>query len=148
MSIATHKDDLQLLTVHYDTEGAIPTRYIIWFEGRDYVVVAEEGEFPGAVWERVLSEVRFMRQVVAISERLDPYLRDGRLRRGNPYRVAHVYAGIEPTPEQVKGHMRQWIEWSLWRLADPRRNDNGDERVAALCALSELYGLTAPRLFR
>ena len=68
--------------------------------------------------------------------------------RGNPYRQAHIYAGIEPTREQVAAHMKQWIIWSLWQLACPQRNDRAMERIAALGALAELYGLHQPQTVR
>jgi len=41
--------------------------------------------------------------------------------------------------------MRKWIIWSLWQLSNPSRNDNAMERIAALGALAELYGLHQPK---
>lgn len=144
--IANYTDDAQNIVVHYDTEATEPaTRFVIWFEGADRHVVAQDGESPAATWERVLESVQDMRLNLFMQEFGDPRQRMSRgLMRGNRHRTAHVYAGIKPTPEQVAGHMRQWLTWSLWQLACPHRNKNAIERIAALGALAELYGLHQP----
>lgn len=144
--ITNYTDHAQNIVVYYDTEATEPaTHFVIWFEGADTHVVAKGGEFPGATWERVCAEVRRMRHDLHQQEFIDPHQRMSRgLMRGNRHRAAHVYAGIKPTPEQVAGHMRQWLTWSLWQLACPHRNKNAIERIAALGALAELYGLHQP----
>ena len=64
--ITNYTDDAQNIVVHYDTEATEPaTRFVIWFEGNDRHVVAEDGEFPGATWERVLATVQDMRRTLA-----------------------------------------------------------------------------------
>lgn len=145
MSITTVKDEMQLITIHYDTRDSVVKRYTIWNEGISHVVIAGDEEVASEVWQRVLGKVKDMRNAFLIAERLDPYMQQSRFHRGNPYRHAHIYAGIEPTQEDVKAHMKQWIVWSLWQLASPHHNryDKGDERVAALCLLAELYGMHA-----
>lgn len=144
--IATYTNDAENIVVHYDTEAAEPaTRFVIWLEGDDKHVIAKDGEFPGAVWERVCAEVRRMRHNLLMQEYLDSRQRMSRgLVRGNRHRAAHVYADIEPTREQVAGHVKEWMTWTLWQLACPHRNKNGTERVAALCALADLFGLNQP----
>ena len=145
--ITSRTDDKQNIVVHYDTEATEPaTRFVIWFEGADRHVVAQDGESPAATWERVLESVQDMRLNLFMQEFGDPRQRMSRgLMRGNRHRTAHVYAGIKPTREQVAGHMRQWLTWTLWQLSNPYRNDNAMERIAALGALAELYGLHQPQ---
>ena len=144
--ITSHTDHDQNIVVHHDTEATEPAkRFIVWVEGSDRHVVAEDGELPAATWGRVLASVRDMRHSLAEAEQRDPAWKNPAFIRGNPYRQAHVYAGIEPTREQVSAHMRKWIIWSLWQLACPERNDNAMERIAALGALAELYGLHQPQ---
>ena len=143
--ITNYTDHTQNIVVYYDTEATEPaTRFVIWFEGADRHVVAEDGELPAATWGRVLASVQDMRRSLAEAEQRDPSWKNPAFVRGNPYRQAHVYAGIEPTREQVASHMKQWIIWTLWQLACPRRNKNAMERIAALGALAELYGLHQP----
>ena len=144
--ITSYTDHKQNIVVHHDTEATEPAkRFIIWIEGRDRHVVAQDGEFPGATWERVVASVQDMRQCLTEAERRDPIWKNPAFIRGNPHRQAHVYAGIAPTREQVAAHMKQWIIWTLWQLACPERNDNAMERIAALGALAELYGLHQPK---
>ena len=144
--ISNHTDDAHNIVVHYDTEATEPaTRFIVWVEGNDRHVVAEDGELPAATWARVLEQVQDMRRSLAEAEQRDPAWKNPAFIRGNPHRQAHVYAGIEPTREQVAAHMRKWIIWSLWQLSNPYRNDNAMERIAALGALAELYGLHQPQ---
>jgi hypothetical protein len=147
MPISNHTDDAHNIVVHYDTEATEPaTRFVIWFEGNDRHVVAMDGESPAATYERVLASVQDMRLNLFMQEFGDSHQRMSRgLMRGNRHRPAHVYAGIKPTREQVAGHMRQWLTWTLWQLANPYRNDNAMERIAALGTLAELYGLHQPQ---
>lgn len=143
--ITSYTDHKQNVVVHYDTANETPKRFIIWIEGRDRHVVTEEGELPCATLERAFASVQDMRRSFADAEQRDPSWKNPAFFRGNPYRLAHVYSGVEPTREQVAAHMKQWIIWILWQLACPRRNRNATERVAALGALAELYGLHQPR---
>lgn len=146
--ITSYTDHTQNIVVHYDTDAEPAKRFIVWVEGNDRHVVAEDGEFPGATWERVLATVQDMRRTLAEAQQRDPGWKHPAFVRGNPYRQAHVYAGVEPTREQVASHMKQWIIWSLWQLACPQRNDRAMERIAALGALAELYGLHQPQTVR
>ncbi|MGQ0443181.1 MAG: hypothetical protein ACT4OH_07000 [Methylophilaceae bacterium] len=141
------KDDKHLITIHYDTTVSDIKRYTIWNEGISTVVVAKEGEAADIVWQHVLDRVKDMRAALLIAERSDPYMQQSGYHRGNPYRHAHVYAGIEPTQDDIKTHMKQWIIWTLWQLASPHHNryDNGEERVAALTALAGLLGIHAAK---
>lgn len=135
MSIITHTDRDNRLRVVFDNERTAPAkRYTIFFEGRDTVVVAQPSESPAAVWQRVLDTVADMRAVI----------RRGAW-RGREHYFANIYAGIEPTDEQRKEPMKDWISACLYQLADPARNKDGDSRVEALIALSELHGITARR---
>jgi len=145
--ITNYTDHAQNIVVYHDTEATEPaTRFVIWFEGADRHVVAQDGESPAATWERVLESVQDMRLNLFMQEFGDPRQRMSRgLMRGNRHRTAHVYAGIKPTREQVASHMKQWIIWTLWQLACPHRNKNAMERIAALGALAELYGLHQPQ---
>lgn len=149
MNMTTFRNEKELLEIHYDTEATEPaTRFVIWFEGLNTVIVANDGELSDALWERVLEQVRNMRHSFRDADHRDPHHLVSGYHRGNPWRTAHIYCGIEPTQEQVAAHMKQWIEWMLWQISNPWRNDNGDERVAALCALADLYGFTEPQKVR
>lgn len=135
MSIITHTDRDNRLRVVFDNERTAPAeRYAIFFEGRDTVVVAQPFESASDVWQRVLDTVADMRAVI----------RRGAW-RGREHYFAFVYAGIQPTAEQRKEAMKDWISACLYQLADPARNKDADSRVEALIALSELHGLAAPR---
>lgn len=135
MSIITHTDRDNRLRVVFDSERtAPPERYAICFEGLDTVVVAQPWESPAAVWQRVLDTVADMRAVI----------RRGAW-RGRDHYFANVYAGVQPTEQQKQEHMKDWISFCLYQLADPARNKDGESRVDALIALSELHGITAPR---
>ena len=134
MSIITHTDRDNRLRVVFDNERTAPAeRYAICFEGRDTVVVAQPWESP-AVWQRVLDTVADMRAVI----------RRGAW-RGRDHYFATVYAGIQPTEQQKQEHMKDWISFCLYQLADPAHNKDEVARVDALIALSELHGITAPR---
>ena len=134
MSITTHTDHDARLHVVFDNERTAPAeRYTICFEGRDTVVVAQPWESPAAAWQRVLAMVADMRAVI----------RRGAWHGRNHY-FATVYAGIQPTEQQKQEHMKDWISFCLYQLADPARNKDGKSRVDALIALSELHGITAP----
>lgn len=131
MSIDTHIDRDNRLHVVFDDEHTTPAdHYTICFEGRDTVVTAKPWESPTAVWQRVLERIADMRGVV---------------RRGawcgRELYFATVYAGIKPTEQQKQAHVRDWISFRLYQLADPGHNKDGDSRVDALVALSELHGL-------
>jgi hypothetical protein len=145
--ITTVRDDKQLITIHYDTTVSDIKRYTILNEGVSTVVVAGECEAADIVWQRVLDWVKDMRAALLNAQRNDPYMQQSGYLRGNPYRHAHVYAGIEPTQDDIKAHMKQWIVWSLWKLASPHHNcyGKGEERVAALTALAGLLGIHATK---
>lgn len=133
--IITHTDRDKRLRIVFDNERAAPAeRYTVCFEGRDTVVNSQPFESPGAVWQRVLDTVADMRAVI----------RRGTW-RGREHYFATIYADGVPTDKQRKEHMRDWINFCLFRLADPALNKNGDSRVEALIALSELHGLNQPR---
>lgn len=132
--IVTHIDREKRLRIVFDSERSPATRYTIFFEGRDTVVVGQPFESPAAVWQRVLDTVADMRAVI----------RRGAW-RGREHYVAIIYADIEPTDEQRKEPMKDWITACLYQLADPAHNKDGDSRVEALIALSELHGLNQPQ---
>lgn len=133
--IITQIDRDMRLRIVFDNERSPAKRYTIFFEGRDTVVVGQPFESAEAVWQRVLDTVADMRAVI----------RRGAW-RGREHYFANIYAGIEPTDEQRKEPMKDWISACLHQLADPARNKDGDSRVEALIALSELHGITAPRV--
>jgi hypothetical protein len=136
MNIITHTDRDNRLRIVFDTERTAPAdRYTIIFESRDTVVVAQPWESPAAVWQRVLELIADMRAVI----------RRGAW-RGREHYFATVWAGIQPTDQQKQEHMKGWISFCLFQLADPAHNKDGDSRVQALVALSELHGITAPRV--
>ncbi|MGB4065312.1 MAG: hypothetical protein WBK19_15920 [Azonexus sp.] len=132
--IATHIDREKRLKIVFDSERSPATRYTIFFEGRDTVVVGQPFESAEAVWQRVLDTVAEMRAVI----------RRGAW-RGREHYFAIIYADIEPTDEQRKEPMKDWITACLYQLADPARNKDGDSRVEALIALSELHDLSTHR---
>lgn len=135
MSILTHTDHDKRLHVVFDDERTAPADlYTIWLEGRDRVVVAQPFESPAAAWQRVLGQLADMRDVI----------RRGAW-EGREGIYATIYAGIRPTEQQKQAHIRDWIVFSLNRLANPAMNKDGESRVQALIALSELHGLAAPR---
>lgn len=135
MSITTHTDRAARLHIVFDDERtAPPAHYTIWIEGRDRLVVAQPFESPAAVWQRVLGQLADMRDVI----------RRGAW-EGRDGIFATIYAGIRPTEQQKQAHIRDWIVFCLTRLASPSFNKDGDSRVQALVALSELHGLNQPR---
>ncbi|PWB40243.1 MAG: hypothetical protein C3F19_12230 [Rhodocyclales bacterium] len=136
MSIITHTDRAARLHIVFDDERtAPPAHYTIWIEGRDRVIVAQPFESPAVVWQRVLGQLADMRDVI----------RRGAW-EGRDGIFATIYAGIRPTEQQKQAHIRDWIVFCLTRLASPSFNKDGDSRVQALVALSELHGITAPRV--
>ncbi|MBA4112032.1 MAG: hypothetical protein C0492_01500 [Verminephrobacter sp.] len=135
MSIITHTDQDNRLHVVYDDEQTTPAeRYAICFEGRDTVVVAQTGESPASVWQRVLELIADMRAVI----------RRGAW-RGREHYLAFVYAGVQPTEQQKQEHMKDWISACLYQLAEPAHNKDDKARVQALIALAELHGLNQPQ---
>lgn len=135
MSIITHTDRAARLHIVFDDERtAPPAHYTIWIEGRDRLVVAQPFESPAVVWQRVLGQLADMRDVI----------RRGAW-EGRDGIFATIYAGIRPTEQQKQAHIRDWIVFCLTRLASPGFNKDGDSRVQALVALSELHGLNQPR---
>lgn len=68
--------------------------------------------------------------------------------RGREHYFATVYAGIQPTEQQRAAHMHDWIRFGLYQLADPAHNKDGESRVDALIALSELHGVVTPFRWR
>ena len=133
--IRNHTDQDNRVHVVFDDERTAPAeRYTIWIEGRDRVVVAQPFESSAAVWQRVLHQLADMRDVI----------RRGAW-EGREGIYATIYAGIRPTEQQKQAHIRDWIVFSLNRLANPVMNKDGESRVQALIALSELYGLNQPQ---
>lgn len=131
MRISTHTDHTARLRIVFDSESTAPVeRYTIHFEGRRTVVVGKPWESPAAVWQRVLELIADMRAVI----RRGAY-------RGREHYFATVYAGIQPTEQQQKGHMKDWISAMLYQLADSSR---GRAQVDALGALAKLHGLQKP----
>lgn len=128
--IVTHIDREKRLRIVFDSERSPATRYTIFFEGRDTVVVGQPWESAAAVWQRVLELISDMRAVIRCGAWL-----------GREHFFATVFADIEPTDEQRKESMKDWISACLYQLADPARNKDGYSRVEALIALSELHGL-------
>jgi hypothetical protein len=138
--ITSHTNDEQNIVIHYDTDAESTQRFTIWFAGCDRHVVTEKDECLSAVWERVCKKIIEMRHNLLFQEFSDPHQRmSAGLMRGNRSGTAHVYAGITPTRQQVAGHMKQFITWTLYQLACPRRNKNAMERIAALGALAEIH---------
>lgn len=136
-SIRTHTDHTARFRIVFDSESTAPVgRYTICFEGRCTVVVAQPFESPAAVWQRVIELIDDIRAVI----------RRGAW-RGREYYFATVYAGIQPTEQQQKEHMKDWISACLYQLADPAHNKDEGARVDALIALAELHGLNAPRRY-
>lgn len=146
----TYIDREQNIVVHYDAQATGPvTCFTIWHEGIERVVVAKRGESSAQAMQRVQDEVQRMRKDIDNSHRTGAGWRTAAsaYHTGAQHRAAHVYAGIEPTPEQVASHMKDWITWMLYQIASPTRNkdDDGTGRVAALCALADLHGLNTAR---
>lgn len=143
MSVTTYRDEANRLTVHYDTTLPQPTRFVIWLEGRGTTVASRPGELPGAVWQRVVNWVRHMRAGFVRAERMDAQHRHSSMHCGNPYGEGTVYAGIDPTPQQVKQHLEQWMIRKLYQQADSPVS-SAMQKVHALSALAELVGLVPP----
>jgi hypothetical protein len=138
MSIITHIDrDNRLRVLFNDEHTTHAERYTICFEGRDTVVIAKLWDSPAAAWQRVLELVADMRAVI----------RRGAW-RGREHYFATVYAGIQPTEHQGAAHMQDWISFCLYQLSDPPHNKDGESRVDALIALSNLHGLVTPCRWR
>lgn len=143
MSVTTYKDKANRLTVHYDTDLPQPNRFVIWLEGRGTTVASRPGELPDAVWQRVVDWVRHMRAGFERTERTDPKKRHSSSHQGNPYGEGTVYAGIDPTAQQVREHLEQWLIWKLYQQADSPAS-SAMQKVHALSALAELVGLVPP----
>lgn len=134
MSIRKHTDNDARFFVLFDEQRTAPAdQYTIIFEGREDVVIAQAFESPDATWQRALARIAENRAII----------RRGAW-RGREFHYATVFAGIEPTDEQRKALMRDWISASLYQLADPVRNKDAESRVQALIALCELHGLNQP----
>jgi hypothetical protein len=143
MSVTTYLDEANRLIVHYATDLPQPTRFVVWLEGRGTTIEGRPGELPSAVWQRVVDSVRHMREGFARVERLTPKHRHAGMHQGNPYREGNVYAGIDPTRQQVQAHLRQWMVWVLYKHANsPSSTDM--QKVNALSALAEIVGLVKP----
>lgn len=135
MTTITHTDSGNRLRVVFDDERtAIVERYAILFEGRDTVVIAQPGELPSVVWQRVLDTVADIRSNIRRGEW-----------RGRFFYFATVYAGILPTEQQKQEHLKSWVSFCLYQLAEPAYNKDAASQVEALIALSDLHGLNAPR---
>ncbi len=143
----TYRDEANRLIVHYDTILPQPTRFIVWLEGRGTTIVGRPGELPGAVWQRVVDWVRHMREGFVRAERTPANARHASMHCGNPYREGTVYAGIDPTPQQVREHLHQWVIWRLYQQADSPAS-SAMQKVNALSALAELVGLVPPNPLR
>lgn len=135
--ITTHIDYFKRLRIVFDNEHTTaPGRYMIFFEGLDRVVVGQAFEAPAAIWQRVLEEIADMRAVIR-----------RRAWRGREHYFAAVYAGIQPTELQKKEHLKDWVSFCLFQLADPAHNKDVDSQLEALIFLSELHGLNQPETF-
>lgn len=131
--LTKHTDHNARAHVLFD-DGTPAARYTIIFEGREDVVIAQPFESAAATWQRVLARLAENRSII----------RHGAW-RGREFHYATIFAGIEPTDEDRKEHMRDWISACLYQMADPARNKDAESRVQALIALSELHGLNQPR---
>lgn len=116
----------------YAGEDADPSRYVIWYEGRDRLIVRKRGESSADLYQRVLEQVQDMRLAVRYG-----------YWQGQELNFAHVYAGVKPSAADKRERMKEWCSARLYDLAD--HHSDGATRVAALGALAELYGLHAPR---
>lgn len=109
MNIVTQIDRDKRLRIVFDDENtAIIGRYAILFEERNTVVVGQPFESPAAVWQRVLDTVANMRAVV----------RRGAW-QGREHYFAAIFAGIEPTEDQRKEHLKDWISFCLGHQPSP-----------------------------
>ena len=131
----TFTDHKQRLRI-YAGEDADPSRYVIWYEGRDRVIVRKRGESSADLYQRVLEQVQDMRLAVRYG-----------YWQGQELAFAHLFAGVKPSPADEYERRKEWCSAGLYQLADPRHNDDGASRVAALVALAELHGLHAPRRY-
>lgn len=148
MSLTTYRHEASRLIVHYDTNLPQPTRFVIWLEGKGTTIVGKPGELPSAMWKRVVDRVHNMREGFSRAERMTPKQRyTAGMHIGSPHRFGNVYAGINPTQRQVQDHLRQWIVWALFKIADSKYS-TAMQRVDALIALSELLGMVNPDLQR
>lgn len=131
--MATRKpsaSDMKRLLHIYAGDDLDPSRYTVWFEGRNMRVTRTDGEPAAELWSRVCDTVQHMRQVVS----------RGRS-RGRVSAFAHVYAGITPTEADERECMKEWIVWSLWEIAEGRDSGSHMEQVQAYTLLAELFGL-------
>lgn len=134
--MATRKpsaSDMKRLLHIYAGDDLDPSRYTVWFEGRDMRVTRNDGEPAAELWSRVCDTVQHMRQVV----------HRGRW-RGRVSAFAHVYAGITPTEADERERMKEWIVWSLWEIAEGRDSGSHMEQVQAYTLLAELFGMVPP----
>lgn len=131
----TFTDHKQRLRI-YSGDDTDPARYWVWYEGRDRVIVRKRGESSADLYQRVLEQVQDMRLAVRYG-----------YWQGQELNFAHLYAGVKPSAADQRERMREWCSSRLYHEADPRNNDDGTSRVAALVALAELHGLHAPRRY-
>lgn len=108
MSIVIQTYHDKLLHLVYDDAAVAPQRYVIWFEGREDVVTADEMESPASSWQRVIASIQQIRSEV---------LRDQWCGRRGAY--ATVYAGTAPTEEERKAHIREHLIYMLLQIASP-----------------------------
>lgn len=141
--ITTYRDEASRLIVHFDTDHTAPTRFVVWLEGKSTTIVGKPGELPSAVWQRVVNSVRQMREGFARVERMTPKQRHPSMHWGNPYRMGSVYAGIDPTPQQAKEHLTQWVIQNLYKIAESP-SSTPMQQVHACSALAEITGLVKP----
>lgn len=130
MSIVSQTYHGKLLHLVYDDAAVAPQRYIIWFEGREHVVTTEDLESPASVWQRVLGWIEQSRMEIHRS-----YL------GGREFAHATVYAGILPTAEQRRGHIREHLVHILLEIASPVNTPDSASRVRAAMAAGELLGM-------
>lgn len=143
MSITTYRDEATRLIIHHDTDLPQPTQFVIWLEGKGSTITGRPGELPCEVWQRVVSSVQYMREGFARVERIAPKHRCGGMHQGNPYRDGNVYAGIDPTPQQVQEHRKQWMIQMLYKIAESPLS-TPMQQVEAYGALAEITGLVKP----
>lgn len=107
---------------------------MIWYEGRNRLIVRKSDESSAELYQRVLEQVQDMRLAVRYG-----------YWQGQELNFAHVYAGVKPSAADKRERMKEWCSTRLYDLA--AHHSDGATRVAALGALAELYGLHAPRRY-
>lgn len=133
MSVVIHTYHDKLLHLAYDDAAAEPDRYVIWFEGREHVVTTDRLESPASVWQRVLDHIQQSRTEIHRGHWC-----------GREFSHATVYAGVAPTDEQRKGHIRDHLIHMLLEIASPAITKDSASRVKAALLAAELLGMFPP----